>query len=55
MATTNIHQVEEKIVWTPCAICWGQRQVFVDCNGEGLVPGTCTRCMGVGEEARVVG
>jgi hypothetical protein len=28
-------------VWRPCPICWGQRRVLGDRNGEGLVPHPC--------------
>ncbi len=35
--------------WAPCGLCWGQRRIFEDCNGEGLVPRVCPACLGVGE------
>ena len=35
--------------WAPCPTCWGQRRIFEDRNGEGLVPGTCPGCLGLGE------
>lgn len=35
--------------WAPCALCWGQRRIFQDRNGEGLVPFVCPACLGVGE------
>ena len=35
--------------WEPCATCWGQRRIFEDRNGEGLVPCTCPTCLGLGE------
>jgi len=35
--------------WAPCGLCWGQRRIFEDCNGEGLVPRGCPACLGVGE------
>lgn len=38
-------------VWVPCPMCWGQRRIFVDRNGEGYVPCTCPECLGVGERA----
>lgn len=41
-------------VWEPCATCWGQRRIFEDLNGEGLVPCACPTCMGMGERAVVV-
>lgn len=37
------------ITWEPCGICWGQRQIFEDVNGEGLVPRACPTCLGLGE------
>jgi hypothetical protein len=39
------------ITWTLCATCWGQRQVFDNPNGEGLVPHACPSCLGLGERA----
>lgn len=36
-------------IWAPCPTCWGQRQIFEDFNGEGLVPCTCPTCLGLGE------
>jgi hypothetical protein len=35
--------------WAPCPTCWGQRRIFEDRNGEGLVPCTCSACLGLGE------
>jgi hypothetical protein len=35
--------------WAPCGLCWGQRRIFEDRNGEGLVPRVCPACLGVGE------
>ena len=35
--------------WAPCPTCWGQRRIFEDRNGEGLVAGTCPGCLGLGE------
>lgn len=35
--------------WAPCPTCWGQRRIFEDQHGEGLVPGTCPGCLGLGE------
>ncbi len=35
--------------WTACPTCWGQRRIFEDHNGEGLVPHTCPGCLGLGE------
>ncbi len=48
MSTTTPITVPE-IVWEPCPTCWGQRRIFDDRNGEGLVPCTCPTCLGVGE------
>ena len=42
-------------IWEPCATCWGQRRIFEDRNGEGLVPSTCPGCLGVGERVVLVG
>ncbi len=36
--------------WRPCPICWGQRRIYQDRNGEGLVPQTCPTCIGLGEQ-----
>lgn len=35
--------------WAPCPTCWGQRRIYEDRNGEGLVPCTCPSCLGLGE------
>ena len=35
--------------WAPCPTCWGQRRLYEDRNGEGLVPCVCPECLGVGE------
>jgi hypothetical protein len=42
-------------IWEPCATCWGQRRIFEDRNGEGLVPSTCPGCLGLGERVVLVG
>ena len=42
-------QAETPTIWTPCPTCWGQRRIFEDPNGEGLVPHTCPSCLGLGE------
>lgn len=47
--STAIHVDLPPAVWTPCPTCWGQRRIFEDRNGEGLVPCTCPACLGVGE------
>jgi hypothetical protein len=39
--------------WSPCATCWGQRRIYEDLNGEGLVPLVCPGCLGVGDVVRV--
>lgn len=36
-------------IWVPCATCWGQRRIYENPNGEGLVPCTCPTCLGLGE------
>lgn len=36
--------------WRPCPICWGQRRIYQDRNGEGLVPEMCPTCIGLGEQ-----
>lgn len=41
--------------WEPCATCWGQRRIFEDRNGEGLVPCTCPGCLGIGERVVLEG
>ena len=38
-----------RAVWIPCGWCWGQRLIYEDRNGEGLVPSVCDTCLGVGE------
>jgi anti-sigma regulatory factor (Ser/Thr protein kinase) len=35
--------------WASCPTCWGQRRIFEDRNGGGLVPDTCPGCLGLGE------
>lgn len=52
MAAIRIPPAEPVLAWTPCALCWGQRIIFENRNGEGLVPCTCPRCLGIGEELR---
>ncbi len=47
--STAIHVDLPPAVWTPCPTCWGQRRIFEDRNGEGLVPCTCPACLGLGE------
>lgn len=41
--------------WRPCPTCWGQRRIYQDRNGEGLVPCTCPACLGVGDELVALG
>jgi hypothetical protein len=36
-------------VWVPCPVCWGQRRLWEDASGEGLVPHVCPACLGIGE------
>ncbi len=36
-------------VWRPCPMCWGQRRILEDRNGEGLLPRPCPWCLGIGE------
>lgn len=36
--------------WKPCGMCWGQRRIYEDRNGEGLVPCACPWCLGLGEQ-----
>jgi hypothetical protein len=43
----------ERAVWSPCSTCWGQRRIYEDRNGEGLVPLTCPTCLGLGEQLRL--
>jgi hypothetical protein len=50
MIATDIPTPASPAVWRPCPICWGQRQVFEDRNGEGLVPHPCVACLGLGQE-----
>jgi hypothetical protein len=52
VATTAV--ITPPAIWTPCRICWGQRRIYENRNGEGLVPCTCTHCLGVGEELGLV-
>jgi hypothetical protein len=42
-------QAETPTIWTPCPTCWGQRRIYEDLNGEGLVPRACPGCLGLGE------
>jgi len=37
-------------VWATCPTCWGQRRIYADHNGEGLVPHACPGCLGLGEQ-----
>ncbi len=52
MAAIRTTTPEPALMWVPCALCWGQRLIFTNRNGEGLVPCTCPRCVGLGEELR---
>lgn len=50
MNTTTIETTDfAPAIWAPCATCWGQRRIYEDRNGEGLVPCTCPTCLGLGE------
>ena len=49
MMSTAIQVTFPSPVWAPCPTCWGQRRIFEDRNGEGLVPCTCPECLGLGE------
>ena len=49
MSPTTIIQIPPALTWVQCPTCWGQRQIFEDMNGEGLVPCTCPECLGLGE------
>ena len=53
--TTTTHTPARPALWRPCATCWGQRRIYQDRNGEGLVPHTCPACIGVGEELVALG
>jgi hypothetical protein len=55
MIATELSSPETPVVWRPCPTCWGQRRIFVNRNGEGLVPSTCPACIGFGEELVAVG
>ena len=37
-------------VWATCPTCWGQRRIYEDHNGEGLVAHACPVCLGLGEQ-----
>lgn len=41
--------------WSLCPTCWGQRRIYEDRNGEGLVPFACPSCLGLGELFPAVG
>jgi hypothetical protein len=49
-ADTLTLQPDARTIWAPCPTCWGQRRIFEDPNGEGLVPRACPSCLGVGEQ-----
>lgn len=53
--STAIQIPIQSTVWEPCATCWGQRRIFEDCNGEGLVPRMCPTCLGLGERVVLAG
>lgn len=41
--------------WRPCPTCWGQRRIYENPNGEGLVPRTCPACLGIGDDLLLLG
>jgi hypothetical protein len=45
----DITTTTASVTWAPCPTCWGQRRVYEDRNGEGLVPHACPSCLGLGE------
>ena len=49
MTPTAVGVDAAPVIWSPCPTCWGQRRVYEDLNGEGLVPCTCPSCLGIGE------
>ena len=49
--STTIPITLPDVVWVPCPMCWGQRRIFEDRNGEGLVPQVCPACLGIGQHA----
>lgn len=48
-ATVTTAASSPTAVWAPCPTCWGQRRIYADRNGEGLVPHACPSCLGLGE------
>jgi hypothetical protein len=48
-ASAERRRVVEPAIWATCPTCWGQRRIWEDPNGEGLVPSVCPGCLGVGE------
>jgi len=49
LATAATTASAPAFVWVPCGTCWGQRRIYADRNGEGLVPHDCPGCLGTGE------
>lgn len=49
--STTIQPIPITPIWVPCPMCWGQRQIFENPNGEGYVPVQCPHCLGLGERA----
>lgn len=47
---TATRKPDPPTIWTPCPTCWGQRRIFENHNGEGLVPHPCPSCLGLGEQ-----
>ena len=53
--TTTATTASPAAVWIPCGTCWGQRRIYSNPNGEGLVPHACPACLGTGEQLVVTG
>jgi len=55
MIATTTRTPAPPVLWRPCPTCGGQRRIYQDRNGEGLVPYTCPACLGVGDELVSIG
>ncbi len=55
MAVAIPTSLATSVIWVPCGTCWGQRRLYEDRNGEGLVPCVCPGCLGVGERPAAQG
>jgi hypothetical protein len=55
MIATEVPIPASPAVWRPCPTCWGQRRVFEDRKGEGLVSHPCPACLGLGQELVTLG